>query len=217
MRITGLLVFLQDHTTGVRFLADSGAAVSMIPGPTSTNSNTSISLTAANGAAIAFGEEMQLTIRFKDDRGSLHQFPFSFLQGDVDSPILGSDFLWRYCLSVNLAASLLRRQDGRIFPGSQSLSLSSPVFSAIPSDIQPIISSFTDVCSSSTAMPPPVVGAQHFLQTEGPPVTSRFPCLDTDKLRAVKEIFTAWEHDGIVPCSSSQWCRPPTPCQEEGG
>ena len=203
MRITGLLVFLQDHTTGVRFLADSGAAVSMIPGPTSTNSNTSISLTAANGAAIAFGEEMQLTIRFKDDRGSLHQFPFSFLQGDVDGP--------------NLAASLRHRHDGRIFPGSQSLSLSSPVFSAIPSDIQPIISSFTDVCSSSTAMPPPVVGAQHFLQTEGPPVTSRFSCLDTDKLRAVKEIFTAWEHDGIVPCSSSQWSRPPTPCQEEGG
>ena len=98
MRITGLLVFLQDHTTGVRFLADSGAAVSMIPGPTSTNSNTSTSLTATNGEAIAFGKEMQLTIRFKDDRGSLHQFPFSFLQGDVDGP--------------NLAASLRHRHDG---------------------------------------------------------------------------------------------------------
>ena len=54
----GLLVFLQDHSTGVRFLAESSAAVSMIPGPTSTTSNTSISLTAANGAAVAFGEEM---------------------------------------------------------------------------------------------------------------------------------------------------------------
>ena len=159
----GPLVFLQDHTTCVYFLADSGAAVSMIPGPTSTNSNTSTSLTATNGEAIAFGKEMQLTIRFKDDRGSLHQFPFSFLQGDVDGPILGSDFLWRYCLSVNLAASLLHRQDGRIFSGSQSLSLSSPVFSAIPSDIQPIISSFTHVCSSSTAMPPPAMGVQHFI------------------------------------------------------
>ena len=54
----GTLVFLQDHSIGVHFLAESGAAVSMIPGPTSTTSNTSISLTAANGAAVAFGEEM---------------------------------------------------------------------------------------------------------------------------------------------------------------
>ena len=201
----GPLVFLQDHSTGVRFLADSGAAVSMIPGPTS---NTSISLTAANGVAITFGKEMQLTLRFKDDKGSLHQFPFSFLQGDVAGPILGSNFLRRYRLSVDLAASLLRRHDGRIFPGGQSLSLSSPVFSAIPSDIQPIISSFTDVCSSGTAMPPPAVGVQHFLQTEGPPVTSRFRHLDSDKLRAAKEIFAAWERDGIVRRSSSQWSSP---------
>ena len=160
----GPLVFLQDHSTGVRFLAYSGAVVSMIPGPTSTTSNTSISLTAANGAAIAFSEEMQLTLCFKDDRAYLHQFPFSFLQGDVDVPILGSYFLRHYRLSVDLAASLLHRQDGRIFPGGQSLSLSSPVFSAIPSDIQPIISSFTDICSSGTAMLPPAVGVQHFLQ-----------------------------------------------------
>ena len=100
---------------------------------------------------------MQLTLLFKDDRGSLHQFPFNFLQGDVDGPILGSDFLRRYRLSVDLATSILRRYDGRIFPGGQSLSLSSPVFSAIPSDIQPIISSFTDVCFPGTAMPPLVV------------------------------------------------------------
>ena len=201
----GPLVFLQDHSTGVRFLADSGAAVSMIPGPTS---NTSISLTAANGAAITFGKEMQLTLRFKDDKGSLHQFPFSFLQGDVAGPILGSNFLRRYRLSVDLAASLLRRHDGRIFPGGQSLSLSSPVFSAIPSDIQPIISSFTNVCASGTAMPPLVVGVQHFLQTEGPPVTSRFCRLDSNKLRVAKEIFAAWERDGIVRRSSSQWSSP---------
>ena len=145
----GPLVFLQDHSIGVHFLAESGAAVSMIPGLTSTTSNTSISLTAANGAAVAFGEEMQQTLHFKDDRGSLHQFPFSFLQGDMGGPILGSDFLRCYRLSFDLAASLLSRHGGRIFPGGQSLSLSSPVLSAIPSDIQPIISSFTDtICAA---------------------------------------------------------------------
>ena len=126
----------------------------------------------------------------------------------MDGPILGSNFLRCYCLSVDLATSLLSRHGGRIFPGGQSLSLSSPVFSAIPSDIQPIISSFTDVFSSGTAMPQPAVGVQYYLQTEGPPVTSRFRCLDSDKLRAAKEIFAAWERDGIVQHSSSQWSSP---------
>ena len=57
-------------------------------------------------------------------------------------------------------------------------------------------------------MPPPVVQVQHFLQTEGLPVTSRFRRLDADKLRAAKEIIAAWERDGIVQRSSSQWSSP---------
>ena len=39
-------------------------------------------------------------------------------------------------------------------------------------------------------------------------MTSRFRRLDTNKLRAAKEIFAAWEHGGIVQCSSSQWSSP---------
>ena len=39
-------------------------------------------------------------------------------------------------------------------------------------------------------------------------MTSRFRCLDSDKLRAAKEIFAAWERDGIVQHSSSQWSSP---------
>ena len=87
----GPMVFLHGHTTGICFLADSRTAVSMIPGLTSTNTTLFISLTAANGAAITISEEMQLTLHFKDDRGSLHQLPFSFLQVDVDGLILGSE------------------------------------------------------------------------------------------------------------------------------
>ena len=40
-------------------------------------------------------------------------------------------------------------------------------------------------------MPLPVVGVQDFLQTNGPLVTSRFRCLDSDKLCFAKEIFAA--------------------------
>ena len=189
----GPMVFLHGHTTGICFLADSGTAVSMIPGLTSTNTTLFISLTAANGAAITISEEMQLT-------AGAHciSYPSAFFKWTL--MVLSS--------AVNLATSCLHSRNGRIFPGGQSFSLSSPVFSAIPSNIQPIISSFTDVCSSGTAMPPPVVQVQHFLQTEGLPVTSRFRRLDADKLRAAKEIIAAWERDGIVQRSSSQWSSP---------
>ena len=57
-------------------------------------------------------------------------------------------------------------------------------------------------------MPLPAVGVQHFLQTEGPPITSRFRCLDSDKLRSAREIFAAWERDKVVWEFDSQWSSP---------
>ena len=39
-------------------------------------------------------------------------------------------------------------------------------------------------------------------------MTSRFRRWDSDKLRAAKEIFSAWERNGIIRRSSSQWSSP---------
>ena len=78
------------------------------------------------------------------------------------------------------------------------------MLAALSADIQPVITTFSDVCSTKKSMPPMVVDVQHFLQTEGPPVTSRFQRLDSDKLRSAKEIFAAWERDGVVRQSDSQ-------------
>ena len=111
-------------------------------------------------------------------------------------------------MTVKPGAACVRRGGGTIFPGILSLSLHNPVFAALPVDIQPIITSFSDVCSTKKSMPPPMVGVQHFLQTEGPPVTSRFRRLDSDKLRSAREIFAAWEQDEVVRRSDSQWSSP---------
>ena len=92
----------------------------------------------------------------------------------MEGPILGINFLRKFHMTVDLEATCVRCGDGPIFPGILSLSLSNLVFSALPADIQPIISSFSDVCSTGNSMPLLAVGVQHFLQTEGLPVTSRF-------------------------------------------
>ena len=61
----GHLVFLKDHSTGALFLADTGASVSLVPGPSSPQG---CLLTAANGAAITTGPERALTLHLQDSQ-----------------------------------------------------------------------------------------------------------------------------------------------------
>ena len=88
---------------------------------------------------------------------------------------MGFNFIRKFHMTVDPVAACVRRGGGTIFPGILSLflSLNDPVFAALPADIQTIITTFSDICSTKKSMPP-AVGVQHFLQTEGPPVTSRF-------------------------------------------
>ena len=86
--------------------------------------------------------------------------------------------------------------------------LSNVVLSAIPSDIQHLVEEFPEVCTINKRTPPPAVSMEHSLLTRGPPVTARFRRLDSDKLKEAKAIFAAWERDGVVQRSSSQWSSP---------
>ena len=201
----GPLVFIEDQLSGDRFLADTGAAYSIIPGPASVAGPAASSV---NGTPIATGGERRRTISLKDARGHLHSFTFNFLVAEIETPILGNDFFRRFNFELSPATASIRFGNGIRFPGSLSLSLSHPIMATVPSDIQPLLCTFSDVCSLSKAMPPPAVGVEHFLTTTGPPVTARFRRLDQDKLKAAKEIFSSWERDGVVQRSSSQWSSP---------
>ena len=86
----------------------------------------------------------------------------------MDGPILGIDFLRHFGLIVDPLVACVRCRDGTVFRGSLSSSLSNVVLSALLSDIQPMVASFPEVCSSSQRMPPPAVGVEHSLLTEGP-------------------------------------------------
>ena len=113
------------------------------------------------------GRPLSLTLHLKDSKSALHQCNFTFITGDVEGPILGIDFLRKFNMTVDPVAACVWCGDGAIFPGILSLSLNNPVLGAPPADIQPIITTFSDVCSTKKSMPPPAVGVQHFLQTEG--------------------------------------------------
>ena len=203
----GELLFVTDNNTGVKFLVDSGATVSMLPGPSSTSSSAP-PLKTASGSRIATGAERHLNLSFRTSTSSSVVFPWDFLFGHVDGPILGNDFLKANNFCVDTAAEqLLHKPTGNIIPGVISFSLGSAA-AVLPDNISNLLRRFPSVVHSEGPLPPAAHGVEHHLQTSGQPVTARFRRLDSTKLAAAKSIFSDWEKAGIIRRSSSAWASP---------
>ena len=67
---------------------------------------------------------------------------------------------------------------------------------------------YPDVVNPSKVLPTPSHDVVHFLQTSGPPITSKFRRLDGEKLTAARAEFLQLEKDGIVRRSKSPWASP---------
>ena len=94
------LFHIIDKTSGVRFLVDTGAEVSVIP-PSRTerkHSQQAFTLQAVNNTAITTYGYKSLTL----DLGLRRTFCWIFIIADVQNPILGADFLRSYSLLVDM-------------------------------------------------------------------------------------------------------------------
>jgi len=200
-------VFLTDKFSGARFLADSGAMVSMFPGPVSTSASAP-SLKTLNGSQIKTGGKRRLRLAFKHKKG-IQIFTWDFVIGQVECPVLGTDFLTHFNLDI-AAGCIKDKSSGTIFVGDGSSSTGSAVSTAIPAGIETLLSRFPRLANPSSVLPPAVHKTQHFLVTSGQPVCSRFCCLNPEKLADAKRIFAKWEANGVVRWSSSNWSSPPT-------
>jgi hypothetical protein len=81
------MVFLKDDTTGIDFLVDTGAAVSVLP-HRSASPPSGPALVAADGRSIAsWGRETRRLVF------GASSFLVSFILAAVSKPILGVDFL----------------------------------------------------------------------------------------------------------------------------
>lgn len=204
----GSLLFVKDVTTGVQYLVDCGASVSMLPGPTSSSSSAP-PLKTANGGRIATGAEQRVRLQLLTSSSVSQFFTWDFLYGNVEGPILGNDFLKANHLSVDPASACMRHlPSGVSFPGKNSFVLGGAAAAVLPADISQLLQQFPSVVQSGSQLPPPIHDVQHHLETTGPPVTARFRRLDSSKLAAAKKIFADWEKCGIVRRSSSAWASP---------
>ena len=62
--------------------------------------------------------------------------------------------------------------------------------------------------NTSKVLPKLTHHVQHFLVTEGRPVTAKYRRLDNDRLEAAKKEFAELEKQGIIRRSSSNWAFP---------
>ncbi|KAJ8684796.1 hypothetical protein QAD02_020589 [Eretmocerus hayati] len=97
-------LFMRDLNSGRLSLQDTGADISLISRDRKLRTKPSGFLYAVNGPkVIAYGESL-LMIRFP---GIKREFPWKFRVADIDSMIIGGDFLKHYKLMVDLDGTRL--------------------------------------------------------------------------------------------------------------
>ncbi|CAE1230936.1 unnamed protein product [Acanthosepion pharaonis] len=93
------LFYVWDRRNKLKFLVDTGAAISVVPLQNDhTAKPTLIKLRAANGSAIDTYGERTLTLNI----GMRRDFTWTFTVANVKVPILGADFLAHYALAVHM-------------------------------------------------------------------------------------------------------------------
>ncbi|BHF84510.1 hypothetical protein SprV_0902766100 [Sparganum proliferum] len=93
------LFYISDKSSGLRFLVDTGAKISVIPPPRRHHLKPSqFSLQAANSTIINTYGQRWITL----DIGLRRRFQCVFVQADVKSAIIEADFLTHFGLAVDL-------------------------------------------------------------------------------------------------------------------
>ena len=101
MSVGGDLIYIKDTISGLRFLADTGAAVSILPYK-STKVPSRLRLVAADGRHIPTWGKKCISVCFNKT-----VFKYDFVLAAVSQPILGIDFLKKFLLTVDTVNNCL--------------------------------------------------------------------------------------------------------------
>ena len=205
----GRLLFVTDRASGRHFLVDTGAEVSVLPPKMEERSATSaLSLRAANGSTIRCFGHRTLDL----DLGLGRRLQWDFIVADVDTSILGIDFLQKFSLAVDIPKHRLvdtttnASAIGQV-KRAESLHLSIIVPTADPCFTE-LFKEFPKLLRADGTMPPVRDRVSHHIVTRGPPVAARPRRLAPDKLGAAKAEFDRMLASGIIRPSDSPWASP---------
>uniref|UniRef100_A0A5S6Q037 RNA-directed DNA polymerase n=1 Tax=Trichuris muris TaxID=70415 RepID=A0A5S6Q037_TRIMR len=202
-------IFLSDRRSGLRFLVDTGAAVSLLPchcaAPVEKLGNTAQhSLQAINGTTIAVTGLKTLTLCFDN----LPPMTWTFTVAQVDIPVVGADFICHYRLVVDLAS-------GHVAPHAFNSNLTCRPAAAIcpqPNEFERMLLQFVQTQGQTDPKTHQarrrLVHVEHAIETTGPPVYSRPRRLAPERLRLAKRYFDDLLRQGVVRPSNSNWSSP---------
>ncbi|XP_035228840.1 uncharacterized protein LOC118200955 [Stegodyphus dumicola] len=173
-------LFVTDRNSGLKFLVDIGADVSLLPANSTTKGSCEYKLYAANGTEIpTFGIKV-LTL----DLGLRRPFQWSFIVAKVSKRMLGADFLNQFHLLIDIKKK-------QLIDGITQLKVSSDIMSI---GVDHVISTLNNSFKFAEFLrqypnitKPNVLNKQtkhnvkHYICTEGQPVYARARQLDAKK------------------------------------
>ncbi|PIK55880.1 gag-pol polyprotein [Apostichopus japonicus] len=211
----GRLFYIHDRISGIKFLVDTGAEVSVITPSSFDNqrhARSDITLEAVNKSRIPTYGERSLTLNL----GLRRTFRFVFVVADLPTPIIGADFLDEFGLVVDVRHQRLLDSTTKLMVNGICAPLHtksvSPMFSRSPGagsvKYTEILEEFPDITRPDYRPKAVKHTVTHHIVTTGPPVYARPRRLAADRLKMARSEFEHMQELGIIRPSSSNWSSP---------
>lgn len=208
--ITEPRLHIHDNVTRQTYLVDSGAAISTLPASKfrGDQPQTHFTLYAANSSRINTYGTKTLSPEFNLRR----DFTWQFVIADINTPIIGADFLKHYGLLVDLTnhrmidTTTSRTTKGEIIR-TQYRDIST-IHAEIP--CSNLLKEFIEITrpSTNTSSVLKKLDCAHKIVTKGHPVFARGRKLSGDKAAAARAEIQRCLDKGIIRPSSSPWASP---------
>lgn len=196
-----------DRNTGLRFLVDTGANVSVLPYRKCKSDNSvGYKLFAANGTEISTFGEKTLVLDLKMRR----PYRWTFVLAAVNQPILGADFLIHHKLLVDLPNRRLIDEVTNFNLIGSIVTCKQPTLSTLD-ETHPyyrLLSKYPDITKPVSFKEFPKHTVFHHIETAGPPVHAKARPLPPDRYKKVSEEFRIMQELGICRPSKSPWASP---------
>lgn len=203
-------LFIKDKKSGTEFLIDTGADVSVIPVKSSDQRSLSDHnpLFAANGSTINTYGTRRLTL----DLGLRRPFTWDFIIAETKSPIIGSDFLQKYNILVDLKGKPIDGET-RVTGHGVCTVTSQPAIKTfdVTNEYTDLLEEFRVITQLNASSIKPIqsaIGVTHCIETKGPPTFARPRRLAPDKFKAAKDEFEFLIRMGICRPSKSSYASP---------
>jgi len=183
-----------DRTTGLTFLLDTGADVSLLPLSAARCGRvaTPFLLYAVNGSQVQTYRDRLMTLNL----GLRRPIPWRFLVTDVPRAVIGADLLRAFGLVIDLEGK-------RIIDKHTQISV--PGFCQ---RVHHILREFPGITRIPQAVIAKSRGICHHIETRGPPIAGKPRRLPPEKLRIARAEFQRLTELGICRHSRSPWAAP---------